>query len=143
MQFQEFNIFIICIYPRSDRGKRAHTTENTAATGVTDAAKTHAQQTTSGTRSKGFDQGDRNIRIKSQHRDTKTIKMFIAIAVLFVVSFLPAVLMLLDIVNSFSVMYAYFINHFGNPIIYYIIDNQFREQVTKDISKIRSCLIKT
>ena len=70
-------------------------------------------------------------------RDTKTIKIFIAISLLFVLSFLPSVLILFGFVNGFAVVfYAYFVNHFGNPIVYFIIDKNIREQLKKDVARL-------
>ena len=87
---------------------------------------------------------DRKSKKMSDSRDTKTIKIFISISLLFVLSFLPSVLILLGFVSDFAVLfYAYFINHFGNPIVYFIIDKQFRDQLKKDIEMLCNCLSKT
>ena len=87
---------------------------------------------------KEMDQSDRkgNQR-KGKPIDTKTVKLFISITVLFVLSFLPPILQLLETVNQFYIMYAYFINHFGNPVIYFIIDSNFREEFRQEVKIIK------
>ena len=74
---------------------------------------------------------------KGKPIDTKTVKLFISITVLFVLSFLPPILQLLETVNQFYIMYAYFINHFGNPVIYFIIDSNFREEFRQEVKIIK------
>ena len=76
-------------------------------------------------------------------RDTKPIKILISISLLFIFTFVPKVLFLLGKVYSFGIVYAYFTNHFGNPILYYTIDKRFRNQLKKDVETICNFLSKT
>ena len=80
---------------------------------------------------------------KMDNRDTKTIKIDISISVLLIFTFVPKVLVLLGKVDSFGFVYAYFINYFGNPILYLIIDKHFRLPIKKDIRTLCKCLSKT
>ena len=71
-----------------------------------------------------------------QRRDIKVIKIFFCITLLFLVSFIPVLIRFLSLIDSFYIVYAYFINHFGNPIIYMYLDLSFRKKVTGVIKKI-------
>ena len=69
----------------------------------------------------------------------KLLKIFLTISLLFFVSFVPVFLAMTGVIHNFYVMYAYFINHFGNPIIYFYIDKSFRKD-TYRLAKIILCL---
>ena len=89
----------------------------------------------------GIEQSNTIKTNKHKIRDTKTIKIFIAVSFLFVFSFLPFLFIILDIFESFALVYVYFINHIGNPITYLIIDKQFREQIRIDTIKLSNCIL--
>ena len=61
--------------------------------------------------------------------DRKVIKIFVSITILFTLSFIPSILHLTRAVKYFPMIYAYFINHFTNPIIYYVIDINVRNDM--------------
>ena len=68
----------------------------------------------------------------------KTIKIFISVIILFLVAYIPSVFKMTNLVEEFfPIMYAYFINHFGNPIIYYVIDDMFRKEVNRVVPKLK------
>ena len=64
-------------------------------------------------------------------RDRKVIKVFQALTVLFLASFLPLFLQLTNTIDNMLVLYPYFLNHFGNSIIYYVIDEEFRAEANR------------
>ena len=65
---------------------------------------------------------------KSKVSARKTTKIFVCLTLLFIVSFFMLVLSASELFG-FYVLYAYFINHIGNPIVYFIYNAQFRQQV--------------
>ena len=68
----------------------------------------------------------------------KTIKIFISVTILFLVAYIPSVFKMTNLVEDFfPIMYAYFINHFGNPIIYYVMDEMFRKEVNRVVGKLK------
>ena len=67
----------------------------------------------------------------------KMIKIFAAITLLFVFSFAPCILFMFNIARPFHLMYAYFINHCGNPFVYYFLDKSFREEVKSIFFRLR------
>ena len=73
---------------------------------------------------------------KIQTRDRKVIKMFLVISLIFLASFLPAILKITLIVDSWFLMYTYFFNHFGNAVVYFMFDNEFRAEVVRLIRKV-------
>ena len=66
------------------------------------------------------------------NKDRKVIKLFQAITVLFLASFIPSLLLMTGITDSWFPTYAYFLNHFGNSVIYYFVDDEFRAEVLKN-----------
>ena len=76
---------------------------------------------------------------KIRSTDYKVMKMFLAITLLFVASFLPSILEITGITNSWFMMYTYFLNHFGNATVYFIVDKEFREEVFRLKNKIIFC----
>ena len=74
---------------------------------------------------------------QSNKLDEKMIKLFTGIAVLFLLSFLPLSLYMFYIVDSFHITYAWFINHFGNPVIYYVLDKSFRKEVKRIVFRVK------
>ena len=75
-------------------------------------------------------------QVKRNTMNRKIIKMFAAITMLFLLSFVPTLLFLFKVVTKFHVMYAYFLNHCGNPFVYYILDKSFRDKVKHVFSKL-------
>ena len=70
----------------------------------------------------------RNMKGNKACIDYKTIKMCISLTVLYFVSFLPLVLNVLKVTKSFFILYFYFTNHIGNPVIYCLVNNDFRNE---------------
>ena len=61
-------------------------------------------------------------------RHVTTVKVFVGVTILFLVSYMPVVVtvvMINDVYKHTAVMYM--INHVGNPIIYYALNKKFRE----------------
>lgn len=60
----------------------------------------------------------------------KTAGMLFAVTVIFFITFLPAVLIALHIIDySPALFYAYFVNNVANPIIYSFMNKNFRDDV--------------
>ena len=66
---------------------------------------------------------------KRESVDTKTIKLCASLTLLFLLSFPPVLLNILQVTKSFFIVYLYFINHFGNPIIYCFVNTDFRTEL--------------
>ena len=64
-------------------------------------------------------------------RHVTSVKVFAAILVIFILSYLPTILVINQIFDNFYIAYLYFINHIGNPVAYYVINRQFRSDVNK------------
>ena len=60
-----------------------------------------------------------------------SVKVFIAVFLLYLFSYLPSFLILFGVVDNFVFVYTYFLNHVGNPICYYVINKEFRKDVHK------------
>ena len=65
------------------------------------------------------------------------MKVFAAITFLFLVSYTPVVLLIVRATHNFHVLYMYFINHIGNPIVYLIFIKQFRADVKEIVMKMK------
>ena len=62
----------------------------------------------------------------------KTAAMLFVVTVVFVVTFLPAFLMVLELVpNNVIVFYLYFANNVANPVIYSFMNQNFRNDLLK------------
>ena len=66
---------------------------------------------------------------KKKSADRKIVKILISLTILFVLSYIPMILRLTKVIPDFSMMYVYFINHCGNPIIYFSLDDYFRKEM--------------
>ena len=64
---------------------------------------------------------------RSQH--VTTVKVFVAVFLLYLFSYLPSFLLLSGKVENFFLVYTYFLNHVGNSICYYVINREFRKDV--------------
>ena len=72
-------------------------------------------------------------------RHVTTVKVFVGVTILFLVSYTPAI-MRVSMVEGLFLKYVYMINHIGNPIIYYAMNKQFRENANALLGKwIRKC----
>ena len=101
----------------------AHTLSQTPIY-ITEAPTTKSRKTTTGTG-------------KIPTKDRKVIKMFQAITALFLASFLPPLIVLTGINESWFFMYTYFINQFGNSVVYYFVDEEYREEVLRIKTKLK------
>ena len=72
-------------------------------------------------------------------KDKKIIKIFLAITLLYIFSFFPQLLVLLHVSDSLLITFTYFMNHFGNAIIYYIFDDAYQKEVKRVILKAKCC----
>lgn len=62
----------------------------------------------------------------------KTAAMLFVVTVVFVVTYLPAFLMVLDLIPyNIIVFYMYFANNFANPVIYSFMNQNFRSDLRK------------
>ena len=66
---------------------------------------------------------------QSRAQHVTTVKVFIAVFLLYLFSYLPSFLILFGVVDNFVFVYTYFLNHVGNPICYYVINREFRKDV--------------
>lgn len=57
------------------------------------------------------------------------VRIFIALFLLLIVSYIPTIAFTTGLVNQPMLTYLYFINHTGNPIAYYVINERFRKEV--------------
>ena len=71
------------------------------------------------------------VRQKTRARHVTTAKVFIAVVILFVLSYLPIVITLLTAMHARPARYVYMINHIGNPLIYHTFNKSFRRDTNK------------
>ena len=71
-------------------------------------------------------------------KSTKTVKVFLSLTLLFIISFVPTILGTLIFQEYYFLRYGYFINHFGNPIIYFLLDNVFRSEIYSFLEKVKA-----
>ena len=71
----------------------------------------------------------------STGKERRSIKIFISMTLLFLISFIPYIFGLTGFFKSPFVLYLYFINHFGNSLIYFIIDSNFRNEANRVLKK--------
>ena len=70
-----------------------------------------------------------------------TIKMFIAVTVVFIFSFLPSYLIQYNVLPiSRTYAFTYFLNHIANPLIYFIINKSYRDRTRKLFGIICPCV---
>ena len=138
LYFTKLNVVYIHSYPKCQ--------QHDAATQLSTVSKGHTlcmkHQPSNFETTSSHKRSQMKVR-RLDNRDTKAIKIFISISFLFIFTFVPKVLFLLGKVDSFGFVYAYFINYFGNPILYLIIDKHFRLPIKKDIRTLCKCLSKT
>lgn len=70
-----------------------------------------------------------------------TIKMFVSVTVVFIISFLPSYLIqygILPIPRTFA--FTYYLNHIANPIIYFSFNRTYRQRARKLLIIITPCL---
>lgn len=67
----------------------------------------------------------------SRSRHATTIKVFMAILTMFILSYVPSILVHRRVFHNFYITYFYFINHMGNAVAYYAINRKFRRCVNK------------
>ena len=71
-----------------------------------------------------------------QHK--KIIKMYFAVVALFLVSFLPIIVLAVFTQESNTwLSYFYHLNNVGNPVIYYAFSDKFREEVKAILSRFK------
>ena len=70
-------------------------------------------------------------------KEKRAFKIFIAVTLLFFISFMSSIFGLIGLMQTPFLPYSYFINHFGNAWIYYILDSDFRNDAQRVLSKIR------
>ena len=87
---------------------------------------------------KSGDEDDEKNRRKSTRKDRnrianlKTAAMLFVVTVVFIVTFLPAFLMALQLVPySMTIFYMYFANNVANPVIYSFMNKNFRDDLKK------------
>lgn len=71
-------------------------------------------------------------RMTSSHNNARhitTIKVFMALLAISVLSYVPPGLVASKVLPNFYFLYLYFINHVANPVAYYAINRQFRKGV--------------
>ena len=66
------------------------------------------------------------------------VTQFILIAVVYVISFIPPMLVLNDVVQNELMMYFYFINHVSNFFIYMAVNKEFRKEFKNLVNVIRA-----
>ena len=67
-----------------------------------------------------------------------TVAQFILIAIVYVISFIPPMLVLNDVVQNELMMYFYFINHVSNFFIYMAVNKEFRKEFKNLVNVIRA-----
>lgn len=72
---------------------------------------------------------------RAQH--ITSVKVFFALVLLLIASYIPTILFFQGIVSHYW-NHLYFINHIGNPIVYYVINKTFR----KDVNLLFKSLVK-
>ena len=94
---------------------------------------------------------DRNIRSKkhqqinynvTNHGNKKHVilmKVFAAITLLFLITHTPILLLSFRLTHNFYIMYIFFINHIGNPVVYFIMMKRFRKEVKVTCMKCVRC----
>ena len=71
------------------------------------------------------------MRQKTRARHVTTAKVFIAVVILFVLSYVPVLIVVLTGRYGSFARYIYMINHIGNPIIYYTFNECFRRDTNE------------
>ena len=66
------------------------------------------------------------------------VTQFILIAVVYVISFIPPMLVLNDVVQNELMMYFYFINHISNFFIYLAVSKEFRKETKNLVNTMRA-----
>lgn len=59
------------------------------------------------------------------------VKVFIALFLILIVSYIPTRLVRSETAENFYVTYLYFVNHVGNPLVYYAINKTYRSDVNQ------------
>ena len=77
-----------------------------------------------------------NVKSVQNKRHKVVVTQFICIMALYVISFLPLVLLINNPSLPRFVGYIYFINHVGNFFIYLAVNSEFRKQVKQLALKI-------
>ena len=77
-----------------------------------------------------------NVTSVQNKRHKVVVTQFICIMALYVISFLPLVLLINNPSLPRFVGYIYFINHVGNFFIYLAVNSEFRKQVKQLVLKI-------
>ena len=77
-----------------------------------------------------------NVKSVQNKRHKVVVTQFICIMALYVISFLPLVLLINNPSLPRFVGYIYFINHVGNFFIYLAVNSEFRKQVKQLVLKI-------
>ena len=66
------------------------------------------------------------------------VTQFILIAVVYVISFIPPMLVLNDVVQNELMMYFYFINHVSNFFIYLAVSKEFKKETMNLVNVMRA-----
>ena len=59
----------------------------------------------------------------------KTLKIYVAILVLFLATVIPVAILSRNTNANRWIVYIYYINNIGNPFIYYVFNDRFRDEV--------------
>ena len=65
---------------------------------------------------------------KTNRRHMVAVTQYILIAALYVISFIPTMLVVNGVVNDNLFLYFYYINHVGNFFIYLAVNKEFRKE---------------
>ena len=71
-------------------------------------------------------------------RHRVAVTQLILIMGVYVISFLPVVLLLNDVTALPNIGYVYFINHVGNFFIYLAVNSEFRKQVKQLVTRLKT-----
>ena len=79
-----------------------------------------------------------NVKSVQNKRHKVVVTQFICIMALYVISFLPLVLLINNPSLPRFVGYIYFINHVGNFFIYLAVNSEFRKQVKQLVTRLKT-----
>ena len=119
-----------------------HTTPPTEETQLTVVNGETTAEVVNGSSSKDKKGKDKNKKDKSRRKSTKkdrnrmanlkTAAMLFVVTIVFVVTYLPAFLMALQLLPySMIIFYMYFANNVANPVIYSFMNKNFRDDLKK------------
>lgn len=71
---------------------------------------------------------------RAQHMTS--VKVFCALFLQLIVSYIPVVIHNISPNGNWKYMYLYFFNHIGNPMAYYAINKQFRQEANQIVREL-------